>query len=105
MSSQRIGYVGSIVHSKIDRNGNTYWAMKIHRTRDGRSAIGTISGGEGNGTYALRVWAEAEKCRYSYSVCEVPIREFGRLTRDWPYLGCTTAEIIAHAKKQMRSRK
>ncbi len=75
------------IYSKRDRNGNCYWAFKYTDTATGKQIVGTISGGESNIAAIRRVMGlDFDTCHYS--VTEMPIREFNRLTKTWAYAGC-----------------
>lgn len=90
----RIGYVAHVVNSKRDINGNCYWFMTVTRTSDGAHATGIVNGGQSNCTYAVWQLAKSKKSEYTYTIEELPIREFKRRTKDMVYLGCTPDQII-----------
>lgn len=97
----KILYVLNILHSRPDLYGNRYYSIEVIRTSDGATARGTISGGESNCTYALRLLAEAEETQYTSTVTELPIREYNRLVKNWPYMGCTPDQINPAILAQM----
>jgi hypothetical protein len=88
-----------ILKSKIDLNGNSYYSCIITRTSDGKMARGQISGGESNVTYAMRVYFDNWES-FIYTVQELPKREYNRLTKSFPYIGCTPDEINKNIDSQ-----
>ena len=73
--------------SLMDRNGNRYWAMVYTDQATGHRVVGTISGGESNIRYAFPGML--------FICLDVPIRKFNRMTKDWPYAGCTGEQLRA----------
>ena len=97
----KIGYVAEIFNSAADRAGNVYWAMSVVRTEDGAQAFGTVTGGESNCTWALRLMSKQDGfVDYHYSTGEMRIRAFNNRVKDWPHLWCTDDEIIPALRKQ-----
>lgn len=94
-----IKYHALIINSKCDIYGNRYFSMIVTNNLTGKIAKGKISGGESNCTYAMRQlsgnWEE-----FSYDTKEMPIREYNRLVKDFPYIGCTQDEIIKNVNDQ-----
>lgn len=88
-----------ILKSKIDLNGNSYYACVITRTQDGKMASGQILGGESNVTYAMRVYF-GDWESFIYTIQELPIREFNRMTKNMSYIRCTPDEINKNIDKQ-----
>lgn len=78
------------LHSKRDINGNTYWALRFTDYATGRTVCGRISGGESNINAIRMGWTVPGEWDRSieWVIHELPIREFQRTTKDWPYLGC-----------------
>ena len=97
-----IGYVATIYYSHRDLNGNTYWAMSIGRCRDYKWAHGIIDGGEGNALCALRVLADRDGVRYTYTTKELGKREYARMVDLWPSLGCTEDQICPAVEAQFK---
>jgi hypothetical protein len=89
--------------SRRDINGNTYWALRYVDYATGCEVVGTISGGEGNinairmGFSAPGEWDRGIEC----ITVEHGIRDFNRLTKDWPYLGCDPDELRAAIKSKI----
>jgi hypothetical protein len=98
--NKNLKYHGMIYNSKIDLNGNTYWALVITRLSDGKEAFGHIAGGESNCTWALKQMANDDWNQFFYNRSELSIREFNRLTKNWQYFGCTPDQIISEANNQ-----
>ena len=94
----QILYHAEIINSKTDVNGNRYWCMIVTRNSDGLTASGIISGGESNCTYAMRELSGGDWGRFSYGRKEVGYREYKRITKNMPYIGCTADDIIASLK-------
>ena len=82
----------TIYHSKIDRNGNTYWAFTYTDNMTGKSASGTVCGGESN-VLQLRNGPDGWDEGITYHVDRLPIREFNRLVKGWKHAGCTGEEL------------
>lgn len=97
----KILYTMTILNSRADIYGNRYFSMLVTRTEDGAQARGTISGGESNCTIALNKLSGGWDS-YTYAREELPIREYNRLTKGWPYLGCTPEDINPLILKQMK---
>jgi hypothetical protein len=97
-TGNKILYHAEIVNSKTDVNGNRYFCMIVTRNSDGLRASGIISGGQSYCTYAMRELTGGEWGRFSYTVVELPIREYNRLVKNMGYIGCTAEEIIASLK-------
>ncbi len=90
----KIKAILTVYNSKRDRNGNTYWAFRWTDTKTGMQATGRIAGGESNVTPVVRhMGLDWENVYYTRQ--QLGKREFRELTKDWPYAGCTMAEIIA----------
>ena len=97
MSTNTTTYVGFITGSNPDSCGNSYWAMEVIRTADGKRACGIVSGGEANCTAAL--YALAGSDHYVHQTRRIGYREFKRLTANADHLGCGAEEIIAALTK------
>ena len=82
----------TIYNSKIDRNGNVYWAFRWFDTITSKAVTASISGGESNISCIPRVLG----LDFMEVVCqseEMGIREFNRFTKKLPYAGCTPDEL------------
>lgn len=81
-------------YSKRDQAGNCYWAFNLTDTESDKTVSGTISGGESNLDGVIYCLSGNEwKSNYYSSTQEMPIRQFNRITKDYSYLGCKSAEI------------
>jgi hypothetical protein len=89
----------NIYNSKLDSNGNTYWAMDITRNLDGAFAKGEISGYESNCIGAARVLF-GDSSRFTCTRVEMGYREFCRFIKGWQYLGCRSEEINETVNRQ-----
>lgn len=83
-----------------DRNGNTYHAVRFTDFETGRTAHGTLTAD--NADHARRWlanggkegdWADAAKIIRQEQT--LPAREFDRMVKNWPHVGCTAEEIAA----------
>ena len=88
-----IKIIAEVVKSKADINGNRYYFATITDIITGDSATGLLSGDESNVSQALRrngyEWEE-----FKVIVSELPIRQFDKITKKMPYMGCTDDEIM-----------
>lgn len=99
----KILYTLHVINSRSDIYGNRYFAMIVTRTEDGATAHGLISGGESNCTLAVNKLAGGWD-RYEYTTAELPIREYNRKVKGWPYLGCTPEDINPKILEQMEGK-
>ena len=89
------------INSRADMYGNRYWAFVWTDCR-GTSVSATIRGGESNISDVIReMGLDCKQCLYTRE--EMPIREFNRLTRDWPYAGCPPKDIANFIKSQINN--
>jgi hypothetical protein len=91
-------------HSKIDRNGNTYWAFTYLCNETGKTACGTVSGGESNISsiiYEMNGGQWKHPADHAFTVVELPIREFNRMVKPWKHAGCTGEELCAFVEKEL----
>jgi hypothetical protein len=94
-----IEIVAHVINSKMDVNGNCYFVAELTRVSDNAFARGHVDGGSGHLEYALKQWFGSwDKILVTEE--ELPIREFNRMVKNWPYLGCTYDEIKANVLKQ-----
>ena len=89
-----------IINSKRDRYGNCYWAFQYTDTKSGNAVRGAISGADSNILAAMR-YVPCEGLELHYTTKEVGCREFDRLTKDWPYAGCTPEELAKWINKEL----
>ncbi len=90
-----------VIYSKRDMYGNCYWAGQLTETSTGKVVSFTISGGEGNITGAASVLYGFGSQAWTTMETMLPIREFNRLTKKWPYFGCPPEEIAGNIKKAL----
>ncbi len=88
-----IGY-----HSKRDTYGNVYWAFAWTDTETRHQAHGKICGGESNLMVAIRHMDLGDVFTVTK---QLGVRDFNRLTKDWPHAGCTPDEIAACIRSQL----
>jgi hypothetical protein len=93
----------TIISSRRDTFGNTYWAFRFVDHHTGCESVGTVSGGESN----------INRVRFGWSVpgewdrgivrnyVELGIRDFNRRTEDYPYAGSTPEEIAAYIRRDV----
>ena len=79
----------TIYNSRCDKFGNVYYAVRLHGQKDRAEVCGTISA-DNVSTIDCR-----EVLDWYIERQELPIREFNRLTKGWPHLGCCWDEIKA----------
>lgn len=99
-----INYILTAWHSKRDKSGNVYWAFSFQYDQE-KSVKATISGGESN-IYAIkRYWNESlndwDKT-ILFSSVEIPIREFKQMTKNWPYAGCSSKDLVTYIKNEIK---
>lgn len=88
-----------IINSKRDLNGNTYWAFSYLDHGTGKSVEATISGGESNITAIRRHLFGDDSEALNFLRVEMPIRQFDKRVKNWPYAACRPEEIAAFIKK------
>jgi hypothetical protein len=89
------------LYSKRDRNGNCYWAMRYTDVASGRQVQASISGGESN-IYAIARSMGFESGEAHFSVSELGIREFNRMTKGWQYAGCSPDDLAKFVRSTLR---
>lgn len=91
------------LHSRRDIYGNVYWALRYIDHGSGLVVEAKISGGESNIYAMLRYWGKRDDWDRSvrFVTQEFAIREFNRMTKDWPYAGCRPEDIATFVRKQL----
>jgi len=91
------------INSRADRAGNRYWAFRYTDYQTGKRVEATISGGESNINAIRQAMGRVDgwDASIEFDVTELPIREWNRLTKDWPYAGCVPAELAAFIKAKL----
>jgi len=95
------------LNSKIDKNGNCYYAFIYTDNTTEKVVQATISGGESN-IYAIRGacgmvlhgkdgWNDGIR----FSSEEMPIRKFDQLTKGWEYAGCRPETLAQFIKTKL----
>jgi hypothetical protein len=82
-----------IIKSKPDIYGNSYVGMIVTRLSDNKQASGYISGGPSNCQIALKELTGGEWGNFTYTEKEIGIRNWNRMFKNAPYLGCTPEDI------------
>ena len=84
----------TIYNSRRDMYGNVYHAVSLHS-----QATQPAEGATLNGTIAAEN-VDTRDCRevldWYIERRELPIREYNRMVKGWPHLGCRWSEIKAH---------
>lgn len=91
------------INSRIDRNGNCYWAFTFVDHATGKTVCGKVSGGESNIRSIIfelngGSW---EPRNVQFLTQELPIREFNKLTKKWAYGGCTGKELVEYVHENL----
>lgn len=95
------------LNSRADRYGNRYFAFRYTDCASGRTVEGTISGGESNISsipYYLHGQSHEPRDIFRPQNDELPIREFNRLTKNWPYAGCGPEDLANWIKEQLANK-
>ena len=82
----------TVINSRGDMYGNRYWAMYLTRA-DGKLL------GFGSGYAPNLSWRDTQKLGWHVENHELPIREFNRRTKGWPYIGSDSEEMIRNLKR------
>lgn len=101
--TDKIEHIITAIHSKRDRNGNVYWAFRYTEVETGKQVEATHSGGEGNlrGISYKMNGGNFEPRNTYFDVVEMPIREFDRLTKAWPYGGCAPEDMVKFIRERL----
>ena len=106
MTTMKITATLEAIYSKRDMYGNCYWALRYCDHATGRYVCGAVSGGESNIYGILRENDTAQGTNdwdrsIRFLCTQLPIREFNRLTDDWPHAGCTPADLWQFIKREL----
>ena len=92
-------------HSLKDRAGNLYWAFRFTEYATGKRVEGFIGActGDSNLYGVLFGWSVPNKWDRSieWQVTPMPIREFDRMKKGWPYAGSQPEEIAKWIKARL----
>lgn len=98
-------YVATLetLNSRPDNAGNRYFAFVYTDHTTGRTARGTVCGGESNVRQILfelngGSW---EPRNVLTTARELPIREYNRTIKGWPYAGCTGPQLAAFVRAEL----
>lgn len=89
-------------YSKPDSAGNRYWAFAYTDAETGDTVRGTTTGGEVN-INAIRMelngghWPPPQQ--YVCATIGMAIREWGRMTKEWPHAGSQPAELAEFIRR------
>lgn len=101
-------YVLTAYNSRRDTNGNCYWAFSYRDVATDRQVHGTVSGGQSN-IEGIRMYLNGGAWPplgdYHWTVIELPIREFNRMTKDWPHAGCAPEDLAAWILSQLAAQR
>jgi hypothetical protein len=96
-----INIIAESINSKRDRNGNTYWAFRLADARTGNVMKGKLGGSQrGALTHALSSMIRSlgwDWDNIHLVGTELPIREFNKLVKLWPYSHDVVKEVTAFA--------
>lgn len=70
--------------SKLDINGNSYYAVRITKTSDA-CVMNVITSGDGEITALLRKNGFELADMYVCGICELPKKQFRSATKNWRY--------------------
>lgn len=90
-----------IYYSKRDKYGNVYFAATVTSTETGRSVSGRITGGEGNLRAAMAELYGFGSGSWHTTEQMLLIRDFDRLVKQWPYLGCAPKDIAKNVQEAL----
>jgi hypothetical protein len=104
MSTTLVTATLRVLNSKLDRNGNTYWAFEFIDHVTGKSCAGALGGSARGNADSIRFgystpgeWDSSIRTEY----VEMGKRDFDRLTKDYPYAHGSTNELSAWVKAQL----
>lgn len=90
-----IQLIVDVYNSRIDRNGNTYWAYVVTDVRSGAYVQSLLGGSaRGNAQHIIRElgyeWSDFHLTEH-----ELPIRQFDRMVKGWPHISDGTSLLAA----------
>jgi hypothetical protein len=94
-----INAILTIYNSKRDYYGNRYFAVYLSDADTFETAQGQISA-ENISTLECR-----ENLKWRVQRVELPIRQYNRLVKGWPHLGCHWEEIRDRLQAQLTTQK
>jgi hypothetical protein len=90
-----------ILKSKLDINGNSYYSAIVTNNETSATAYGQIDS-ESNLTIMLSKFYPGE---YQYNITELPIRQYNKAVKTYPYIGCLPNEMHDNILKQWKESK
>jgi hypothetical protein len=96
----------TIINSKRDFAGNTYYAFRYLDCESGKVVCGKISGGYSNIDVA-RCYINNDKftmqseSKINIETQELKIRDYNKEVKGWSYAGCTPHQISDFIKKEL----
>jgi hypothetical protein len=104
MPARIIKYTLEAFYSSSDIYGNCYWAFRFTCLETNKVVTGKISGGESNINAIRAHWDNPDGWddSVSFSVTEMKIREFNRLTKNWTYAGCAPEELAKFIRDRLK---
>ena len=103
----QINGILEIINSRRDTYGNCYFAFKYTDTATDQTVSATVSGGHSNIAsipFYLHGGSFEPRDIHVYDT-ELPIREFNRLTKSWPYAGCVPEELAKYIQRTIKDAK
>lgn len=103
--SEKLYHV-DILNSKRDSSGNRYFVMIVTRNSDGKIVTSKVESSS-NARDVTRIMTGGDWGYFTYSESEIGIREFNKLYKKAPYLGCYSEDhaknILAEFDKQIKT--
>ena len=92
------------ISSERDGYGNVNWGLRYIDHKTGKVVEGMISGGESNIYGILHNWNKKDDWDRSilFNISILKRREFGKLTKNWEYAGCTPKDLAKFIKSRLR---
>ena len=87
-----------IINSRRDIYGNCYWAATYTDTATGRGCSFTVAARSNCEVAMYRGGMEHQHGEVLTTYEELPIRQYNRTVKGWPYAGCVEADIAAHIR-------
>lgn len=100
MPTPQLRLILEFYNSRLDQNGNRYWAFRAISTTTGLAAEGTVTGGESNIACLLRPLGLAWNQVHTHHTA-LGKREFRSLTKPWPHAGCAPEELATFVKNHI----
>jgi hypothetical protein len=92
-------YIITKINSRSDMYGNRYWAVEATNLKNDKQVQGRVGANNIDGVGQYWDVYDGWDRSIHFQERELPIREFNRLTKNWPYFGSDTEEIAANLRK------